>query len=183
MVHQVQDFDAYLQQFKANAQVRAEAGVRRFVMARLADGRVALHFSAGSLQSVQDFLQHEYLKLVEADQATDSTLIWTTTDDLDELPAEVPPGSVSLFKKFPLTNTDCAVRALIQAQPALSAQGVLGFSLHHSSTDTDVAIVHLLARDAGVGQHAFSKDLASALTPCGATELDQPILADNQTEL
>lgn len=181
-MHQVRDFAAYIQQFNGNAEVRAEAGVRSFVMARLADGRVALHFSAGSLQSVQDFLEHEYLKLVEADQATDSTLIWITTDDLDELPAEVVPGSVSLFKKFSLTDTDCAVRALIQAQPTLRAQGVLGFSLHHSSTDSDVAIIHLLARDASVGQSAFAKDLPSALTPCGGSDLAQPILADNQTE-
>ncbi len=183
VVHQVPDFDAYLKQFKDNAEVRAAAGVRRFVMARLADGRVALHFSAGSLQSVQDFLDHQYLNLVQADRATDSTLIWTTTDDLDELPAEVPPGSVSLFKKFLLTDADCGIRALIQAQPALRAQGVLGFSLHHSSTDADVAIIHVLARDASVGQSVFVKELPGALTPCGGSELGNPILADNQTEL
>jgi hypothetical protein len=183
VVHQVPDFDAYLKQFKDNTEARAAAGVRRFIMARLADGRVALHFSAGSLKSVQDFLDHQYLTLVEADRATDSTLIWTTTDDLDELPTEVAPGSVSLFKKFLLTDTDCGVRALIKAQSALSAQGILGFSLHHSSTDADVAILHVLARDASVGQSVFVRDLPLALEACGATELQNPILADNQSEM
>lgn len=183
VAHQVPDFEAYLEQFNGNAQVRADAGVTRVIMARSVDDphRVVLHFSAGSLDSVQKFLAGtEYEQLVEADRATESTLLWTATDELNELPAEMTPDSVSLFKKFPLSDFDCAVRALVAAEPALRAQGALGFSLHRSSVKADVAILHFVAKDRSAGEQAFAGEpLLGALTGCGASGLENPIVANN----
>lgn len=187
VILQVPDFDAYLKQFKGNAEARRSAGVSRVILGRvLGDAeRVAVHFSAGSLESIQSFLSSsEYERLLDEDRATDSALIWIATDELDELPAEVPAGSVSLFKKFPLPDGDCAVQALIKEQGALRSQGVLGYSLHRTTVKSDVAILHLLATDVAAGERAYGGEpLSSALKACGASELDHPVLAENQTEL
>lgn len=187
MIHQVPDFDAYLKQFRGNAEARRSAGVTRVILGRVAGdpGRVALHFSAGSVESIESFLRSaQYDRLVDEDEATDSSLIWIATDELDELPAEVPAGSVSLFKKFPLADVECAVRALIQEQGALRSQGVLGYSLHRTTVKAEVAILHVLATDVSAGERAYGGEpLTSALTGCGASGLAHPVVVENQTEL
>jgi hypothetical protein len=187
VVHQITDFDAYLKQFRGNAEARRSAGVTRVIMGRVAGDaqRVALHFSAGSIESIESFLaSSEYERMVEKDQATDSSLIWIATDEFDELPTEVPPGSVSLVKKFPLPDVDCAVAALIREQGALRSQGVLGYSLHRTTANAEVAILHVLATDVAAGERAYGGEpLTTALTGCGATDLERPVLVENQTDL
>ena len=187
VVHQVSDFDAYLKQFKGNAQAREQVGVTRVLMARLADDaqRVAVHFEVPSLKTAEDFLaSDEYQQLVKADQATDSTLLWTATDELVELPADVPSASVSLFKKFPVRDMECLVRLLVAGQKELHDQGLLGFSLHRSSSDENVAIVHLLAPSRATAETIYSgAPLKDAFSTCGATDVVHPIIGNNQTDL
>ncbi len=186
VVHQVPDFAAYVRQFEKNQGVRDKAGVSRAIVARLADDpqRVAVHFSIGSLGAVRSFLEsQDYARLVEEDRATDSTLLWIATDELVELPAEILPGSVSLFEKFPARDRECLVRAFAAGQSELYAEGLLGFSLHSLTSDSGVSILHLLAADrANVERIASGAQLTGLLTGCGAKSPDKKLVANNYSK-
>lgn len=179
VVHHVPDFEAYLKQFEKNAEARTRAGVYRVILVRLMDdsGRVGLHFSAGSRESVDTFLDsEEYKKLARADTATDSTLLWIASDILDELPASLPPSSVSLFKKFPVRDVDCVSRELIPIHEALKGDGLIGFSLHRTDRE-QVVILHLIAGSRDQVEQVYSGTaLRQLLTQCGAENLDQPLI-------
>lgn len=182
-MHQVPDFEAYSKQFAGNAEARAKAGVTRVVLTRLADDpkRVGLHFSAGSLDSVEKFLAGtDYRQLVEADRATESTVLWIATDELDELPNAIAPGTASLFKKFPVADVDCLVAGLTSNQSSLQAQGLLGFSLHRTESNPGVAILHLLASDRATIEKIYEGPLRPLLTGCGAGKLERPLIGTNQ---
>jgi hypothetical protein len=184
VIHQVSDFDVYLRQFRGNAEARSKAGVTRVILSRLADDptRVGLHFSAGSLDSIRAFLAgSDYERLAQADKATESTILWIATDELDELPSVTSPGSASLFKKFPLRDVECALRGLRGSQVQLQSQGLLGWSLHRTESDPGVAIVHLVATDAAQAERLFSNGpIASLLQGCGAERLEKPVIGVNQ---
>lgn len=186
VVHQVPDFDAYVRQFEKNQGIRDQAGVSRAILARLADDpkRVAVHFSVGSLGAVKAFLNsHDYERLVAEDRATDSTLLWITTDELVELPAEIMPGSVSLYEKFPVRDRECLVRALAGGQSELYAEGLLGFSLHALANDAEATILHLIAADRPtVERIASGRQLTGLLDGCGAKNPDKKLVANNYSK-
>lgn len=184
VVHHAPDFSAYLEQFARNEEARSKAGVTRAIVLRLSDDptRVGVHFSAGSRQSVDAFLKSaDFDRLVESNEATDSTLLWVAVDELDELPATVSAGSASLFKKFPVRDVECVVTGLISSQSQLQEQGLLGFSLHRTESDGQTVILHLVATDPAKAEQVYGGEvLSSLLKSCGAEKLEKPVIGINQ---
>jgi hypothetical protein len=145
-VHSVTDYGAFKQYFDGGAGERAKAGVRGYLLSKLDDGRVVIHFFADELDTVKAALESpEMQKYVDAKGAPDASLVWLTRDVVVRLPATAPAAATySLYLKVKVADFDAFRRAFEQRHALFAEHGVIAEGLHRGAEQDDLAIVHLM---------------------------------------
>jgi len=151
VVHEMSDFDAFQKFFEEGAPEREKAGVKGYLLSRLDDGRVVIHFFADELRVVDEALKspklQEYLGRKGAPEAS---LVWITRDVYVTVPAAPPTGETySLYLKLKVGDFAALERGFAARAPVFAEQGVIGRGLHQSTTSEEIAILHFMgtARD------------------------------------
>ena len=146
VVHQVSDFDAFKKYFEDGSAARGENGVKGFLLSRVDDGRVVIHFFADDADKVQAALNsarmQEYLSRAGA---PDASVVWVTKNVVVSLPAAPPSGETySLYLKLHVSDFEAFRRAFDERSAGFSAEGVLGYGLHQSVLKDDIVILHFV---------------------------------------
>lgn len=178
VVHMVSDYDGFRRYFETGAAERAKAGVKGYLLSKLDDGRVVIHFFADDVETVTRALHSpELQKYVDAQGAPDSSLVWLARDVVVRLPATPPTGETySLYLKTKTADFDAFRRGFEARHAFFGAQGVVAEGLHRGADQDDVAIVHLMGTsreklEALVKQKEFSELLALTKSPAEAKPL------------
>jgi hypothetical protein len=143
-VHSVTDYAAFEHYFDRGASERTNAGVKGYLVSKLDDGRVVVHFFADDLDTVRKALQSpELQQYVDSKGAPEASLVWLTRDVLVRLPAAPPSGETySLYLKVKVADFDAFRRAFEARYPVFAEQGVIAYGLHRGAEQDDIAIVH-----------------------------------------
>jgi len=146
VVHLVSDYDGFKKYFETGAAERAKAGVKGYLLSKLDDGRVVIHFFADDVETVTQALRSpELQKYVDTQGAPDASLLWLTRDVVVRLPQAPPTGDTfSLYLKAKVGDFDGFRRAFEERFPVFAEQGVIAEGLHRGTEPDDVAIVHLM---------------------------------------
>lgn len=146
VVHLVSDYDGFRKYFEAGGTERAKAGVKGYLLSKLDDGRVVIHFFADDVDTVTRALHSpEMQKYVDAAGAPDSSLVWLTRDIVVRLPATPPSGETySLYLKAKVADFGAFRRAFEERHAVFAEQGVVAEGLHRGAEQEDIAIVHLM---------------------------------------
>jgi hypothetical protein len=179
-VHSVTDYGAFKQYFDGGAGERAKGGVRGYLLSKLDDGRVVIHFFADELDTVKAALESpEMQKYVDAKGAPDASLVWLTRDVVVRLPATAPAAATySLYLKVKVEDFDAFRRAFEQRHALFAEHGVIAEGLHRGAEQNDLAIVHLVGTsrerlEALVKRPEFADFVALTKNPAEA----KPLLA------
>lgn len=146
VVHSVSDFAAFQKYLEGGVAERQAAGVEGYLLTRLDDGRIVIHFFAADTAKVQAALNSEgMLQYMSRAGAPDSSLVWVTRDELVFLPSKPPTGpTFSLYLKRRTRDFAGFRRAFEQRTAFFSKQGMLGFGLHQASLQPDLVILHFV---------------------------------------
>src|SRR5262245_35569167 len=83
VVHDVSDFDAFRKYLDEGASDRAQAGVKGYLLTRLDDGRIVIHFFAENVDQVNAALNSERMQsYLSRKGAPDASLVWLAKDEL-----------------------------------------------------------------------------------------------------
>jgi hypothetical protein len=149
VVHDVGDFEAFRKYFEEGEAERTKAGVLGYLLSRLDDGRVVIHFFAKEVKEVEAALNsprmQEYLS---RKGAPDASLVWVTTDKRVTIPASPPTGKTwSLFFKLKTPDVAAFQKTFDERSNVYAEQGVVGFGLHRSTSQEDMVILHFMGTD------------------------------------
>ena len=151
VVHMMSDYDAFKKYFEAGAEDRAKAGVKGYLLTRLDDGSVVIHFFADDVATVQNALKApEMEKFIDRKGAPETSLVWLTRDVDVKLPATPPTGETySLFLRVKVADFAALERAFRERHAVFAEQGVIAEGLHRSTDTEDLAVLHFMgtARD------------------------------------
>jgi hypothetical protein len=147
VVHQVSDFDAFQKYFESGDVERDQAGVKGYLLSRLDDGRVILHFFAEDADKVQAALNSERMQQYLSKQgAPDASLVWLTKNVVLSVPATPPAGvTFSLYYKLNVPDFAAFQRAFEQRASFFTSQGVIASGLHQSVSKDAIVILHFVA--------------------------------------
>lgn len=147
VVHEVSDFAAFQKFFEGGAAERDAAGIEGYLLTRLDDGRVVIHFFAADAAKVQAALNSERMQgYLSRSGAPDASLVWVARDEVVFLPSKRPAGATfSLYFKRRARDVAAFRQAFEQRTEAFAKRGMLGFGLHQSATQPDVVILHFMA--------------------------------------
>ena len=178
VVHLVSDYDGFRKYFETGAPERAKAGVKGYLLSKLDDGRVVIHFFADDVDTVTRALQSpEMQHYMDAKGAPDASLVWLTRDVVVKLPAAPPSGETySLYLKTKVADFEAFRRAFEERYGVFAEQGVVAEGLHRGTEQDDVAIVHLMGTsreklDALTKRKEFTELVALAKNPAEAKPL------------
>ncbi len=146
VAHEVEDFAAFQKYFEDGAAQRAAAGIEGHLLTRLDSGKVVIHFFAPDVAKVQAELNSDsFQKYLSRKGAPDASLVWVTRDEVVYLPAKPVTGpTFSLYLKRRTTDFARFRQEFEKHVPAFSKQ-LVGFGLHQSATQPDMAILHFVA--------------------------------------
>jgi hypothetical protein len=146
VVHLMSDYDAFKKYFDEGAAERAKNGVKGYLLSKIDDGRVVIHFFADDVETVDKALKSpEMVKYLDRKGAPETSLVWLTRDVVVKLPATPPTGETySLYLKVKVTDFDAFRRAFEQRYPVYAEQGVIAEGLHQSTEKDDIAILHFM---------------------------------------
>jgi hypothetical protein len=151
VVHMMSDYEAFKKYFEAGAEDRAKAGVKGYLLTRLDDGSVVIHFFADDVATVQNALKSpEMEQYLNRKGAPETSLVWLTRDVDVKLPATPPPGETySLFLRVKVADFAALERAFRERHAVFAEQGVIAEGLHRSTDTEDLAVLHFMgtARD------------------------------------
>jgi hypothetical protein len=144
------DFDAFKKYFDENVALREKAGVKGYLLSRLDDGKVVIHFLADDLETVQNTLNSPDLeRYLDRKGQPDSTVVWLTKTEILKVPAAPPEGQTySLYLKLHVGDFAALERGFEQRHSVFAEQSVIGEGLHRTP-EGDVAVLHFVgtARD------------------------------------
>jgi hypothetical protein len=140
------DFDAFKKYFEEGAAERAKAGVKGYLLTRLDDGRVVVHFFADDVEAIEKTLRSpEMEKYVDRKGAPETTLLWLTRDVFVKVPPSLPAGKTySLYLKLKTEDLPALERGLLDDGTKLAEKGVIAYGLHQTTASDTAAIVHLM---------------------------------------
>lgn len=146
VAHEVEDFAAFQKYFEDGAANRAAAGIEGYLLTRLDNGNVVIHFFAPDVAKVQAELSSEnFQKYLNRKGAPDASLVWVTRDEVVYLPAKPVSGpTFSLYLKRRTKDFAHFRQEFEKRVPAFSKE-LVGFGLHQSATQPDMAILHFVA--------------------------------------
>jgi hypothetical protein len=146
VAHEVEDFAAFQKYFEGGAADRTAAGIEGHLLTRLDNGKVVIHFFAPDVAKVQAELNSEaFQKYLSRKGAPDASLVWVTHDEVVYLPAKPVAGpTFSLYLKRRTTDFARFRQEFEKHVPVFSKQ-LIGFGLHQSATQPDMAILHFVA--------------------------------------
>jgi hypothetical protein len=179
-VHQVRDFDAFLKFIEEGSAARAEAGVEGYLLSRLDDGRVAIHFFAKSVEQVEAALQSKEMdQYLDREGAAESSLIWLAKDELVFFPKAPPAGETfSLYMKLKVSDFAAFKKAFAEQRAAFAEQSVIAEGLHRSTADDNTAILHFVGTSRALLEALPKSAAFTELLALGGTqEPPKPILA------
>jgi hypothetical protein len=147
VVHQVSDFDAFQKYFESGNVERDQAGVKGYLLSRLDDGRVILHFFADDADKVQAALNSQRMQeYLSKKGAPDASLVWLTKNVVVSLPATLPSGATfSLYYKLHVADFAAFQRAFEERRAFFTGQGVIAYGLHQSVSKDAIAVLHFVA--------------------------------------
>lgn len=149
VVHDIGDFDAFRKYFEEGEAEREKAGVLGYLLTRLDDGRVVIHFFAKDVKQVDEALKDPRLQEhLSRKGAPDASLVWLTLDERVTIPASPPGGKTySLFFKLKTGDFAAFEKAFESRSKVYAEQGVIGVGLHHSTSQRDMVILHFMGTD------------------------------------
>ena len=149
MVHDVKDFSAFQKYFEAGEADREKAGVLGYLLSRLDDGRVVIHFFAKDVKQVEAALNSPRMQeYFSREGAPDASLVWLTIDERVTVPASPPAGKTfSLFFKLKTSDLAAFEKSFESRSKVYAEQGVIGFGLHKSTSQGEVVILHFMGTD------------------------------------
>jgi hypothetical protein len=150
VVHMLSDFDAFKKYLEEGAAERDKVGIKGYLLSRLDDGKVVIHFVADDLDAVQKALDSPELERYAGRKgASDTSVVWLTKNVILRTPETPPAGQTfSLFLRLHVGDFAALQRGFEQRHAVFAEQGVIGEGLHRSP-EGDVAILHFVgtARD------------------------------------
>jgi hypothetical protein len=146
VVHLMSDFDAFKKYFEEGAAERAKAGVKGYLLSKLDDGRVVIHFFADEAAVVEDAMRApEMQAYLDRKGAPETSLVWVTRDVLVKAPPAPPAGETySLYLKLKVGDFAALERGFRERHPVFAEQGVIAEGLHRSTVSDSIAIVHFV---------------------------------------
>jgi hypothetical protein len=149
VVHDVKDFDAFRKYFEEGEAERQKAGVLGYLLTRLADGRVVIHFFAKDVKQVEDALNSPRMQeYFSREGAPDASLVWLTVDQRVTVPASPPAANTfSLFFKLKTDDPAAFEKAFESRSAVYAEQGVIGVGLHRSTSQAGMIILHFMGTD------------------------------------
>ena len=149
VVHDIKDFEVFRKYFDDGEAERSSAGVLGYLLSRLDDGRIVVHFFAKDVKQVEVALNspkmQEYLS---RDGAPDASLVWVTVDERVKMPASPPSGKTfSLYFKLKTADLAAFDKAFESRSAVYAEQGVVGFGLHRSTSQEGMVILHFMGTD------------------------------------
>ncbi|HEX6764698.1 MAG TPA: hypothetical protein VF103_04455 [Polyangiaceae bacterium] len=149
VVHEIQDFDAFKKYLDEGAAEREKAGVKGYLLTKLDDGRVVVHFFAEKLAEVKAALDSpELQRYLNRAGAPEASLVWLASDEVVRVPASPPTGKTySLFYKLKTADFAAFKRAFEGRFAVYAEQGVIAEGLHRSVSNDDMLFVHFVGTD------------------------------------
>lgn len=180
VLHQVDDFDAFMKFFEEGAPEREAMGVRGQLVSRLDDGRVIIHFIADDAERIDAALKSKRMdSYLNREGAPGASIIWLAHNEIVRMPAVPPSGQTySLLLKLPVTDFAAFKRGFSQRHQVFAEQSVIGEGLHSSAIDDNVAILHFVGTDrAKLEALPRRPEFGELLTIAGYTEPLKPLVA------
>lgn len=149
VVHWVSDFEGFKQYLEEGAAERARAGVKGYVLSRLDDERVVIHFVANDVKQVEDALNSERMQdYLSRSGKPDASLVWLTQNDLLKVPVSAPSGTTfSLLFKIHAGDFAALKNDFSRLDAVFTEQGAIGWGLHRSAAREDIAVLHFVGAD------------------------------------
>jgi hypothetical protein len=144
------DFNAFKKYFDDGAAEREKFGVKGYLLSRLDDGKVVIHFLTDDVETAQKALNSPDLeRYLDRKGSPDTSVVWLTKNEILKAPATTPEGQTfSLYLKAHVGDFTALQRGFEQRHSVFAEQGVIGEGLHRT-TEGDVAVLHFMgtARD------------------------------------
>jgi quinol monooxygenase YgiN len=149
VVHEIEDFEAFKKYLDEGADARAKAGVLGYLLSRLDDGRLVIHFFAKDVKTVEAALNSPDMQAyLSRKGAPDASLVWLALDERVTIPASPPTEKTwSLYYKLKTADFAAFERAFDERSRVYTEQGVIGVGLHRSTAQNDVLILHFMGTD------------------------------------
>ena len=181
VVHSITDLGEFEKYFESGNALRAAGSVKGYLLSRLDDGKVVIHFFAEDLDHVQAALNSERMQgYLNRTSAPDASLVWITRDVSLALSPTRPAGKTfSLYFKLQVADIEAFKQGFDARDGLYAAYGVVGRGLHQS-TSGRVVVLHFVGTsrerlEALTKEPDFGRLLALA-EPEGAA---RPLLAED----
>lgn len=149
VVNEVKDFDAFKKYLDEGSEERKQMGVLGYVLTRLDDGRVVMHFFAHDLKEVDAALKSPRMQdYFSREGAPDSSLVWLVEDELVAVPSKPLAGKTfSLFFKLKANDFPAFKKSFEDHAAVYAEQGVIAHSLHQSTVQGEIIVLHFVGTD------------------------------------
>jgi hypothetical protein len=146
VVHMMSDFDAFKKYFEDGAADRARAGVKGYLLSKLDDGRVVIHFFADDVDTIDAAMKApEMQKFLDREGAPETSLVWLTRDVLVKVPPAPPAGETySLYLKLKVGDFGALESGFRERSATFAEHGVIAEGLHQSTANDSIAILHFV---------------------------------------
>jgi len=181
-VHEVKDFDAFKKYLDEGEAERKQMGVLGYILTRLDDGRIVIHFFAHDLKQVDAALKSDRMQdYFDREGAPDSSLVWLVRDESVAAPAASPQEKTfSLFFKLK-TNDFAAFKQAFDGRASVyTEQSVVAYGLHRSTVQDDMIILHFVGTDrAKLAALPARPEFAEVLSLAGGASGAKPLLGED----
>jgi len=146
VVHMMSDFEAFRKYFEDGAAERANAGVNGYLLTKLDDDRVVIHFFADDVAVVEEALRSpDMQKFLDRKGSPETSLLWLTRDVVLNAPATPPAGDTySLYLKLKVADFAALERGFRERHAVFAEQGVVAEGLHRSTANESIAVLHFV---------------------------------------
>ncbi|HEX6275924.1 MAG TPA: hypothetical protein VFZ53_22940 [Polyangiaceae bacterium] len=182
VVHEVKDFEAFKTYLEQGQEERDQMGVLGYILTRLDDGRVVIHFFAHDLTQVDNALKSERMQnYFEREGAPDSSLVWLVRDEAVGLPARPLQGKTfSLFFKLKTPDFAAFKQAFDERTAVYTEQSVIAYGVHRSTVQDDMVILHFVGTDHDkLGALPARSEFVEVLALAGGPESAKPLLGED----
>lgn len=182
VVNEVKDFDAFKKYLDEGEPQRKEMGVIGYILTRLDDGRVVLHFFAHDIQQVDAALKSPGMEdYIRREGAPDMSLIWLVRDEIVAAPKEPLTGKTfSLFFKLKTSDFDAFKKAFEDRAAVYAEQSVVAYGLHRSTAQDDMIILHFVGTDHDkLGALSTRKEVVELLFMGGGEKSTKALLGED----
>lgn len=168
--------------FEGGEAERQAAGMLGYLLSRLDDGRIVVHFFAKDVKQVEAALNSPKLQeYLSREGAPDASLVWVTVDERVTIPATPPSGKTfSLFFKLKTADLAAFEKAFDARAAVYAEQGVIGFGLHKSTSQEGMVILHFMGTDREkLAALPARAELIELLALAGGAATAKPLLGED----